>query len=319
MTESTPENLAKTVNSVSAYLEFIQEVARADLEADAIGTRPVLPAPALKALSDVLKTSMLVEAKTVHDEAPTQPLDSCMIASSSSRKQVEWAPVKSNEALPPGALPWRVLQKSPNSKCAEPSEQDLEASRRSVVHAAEGSFDSFTKPQQDSARSKESCSEPASAEESMDDLEKRSIQASLQQTPRSKADSARSKDDVVLPSVLDVSISEDECVESDCNIRFAWLRQLVTDSLSLCEWFPESEDMKLAKGNVLGQQLPLLFDALEATVLDAIVGDTLIALTQIDLARQLAKEGIGTHSAPATAYVGECARYEAELRKKYHM
>jgi len=146
----------------------------------------------------------------------------------------------------------------------------------------------------------------------------------LQQgSPRPLINSGRSTDKVGIEiskiCARHNDIEEPCTTPNECSIRFSWLRQLIADSLKLCDWFPESEDMKVAKGDVLGEQLPQLFDALEAAVLDAVLGDTVIALTQMDLTQHLAKEGIRSQAGPAIEYVEDCAWFEEELQNKYHM
>mmetsp|Transcript_37947 Transcript_37947/g.109490 ORF Transcript_37947/g.109490 Transcript_37947/m.109490 type:complete len:426 (+) Transcript_37947:180-1457(+) len=110
------------------------------------------------------------------------------------------------------------------------------------------------------------------------------------------------------------------------------LRELMADAAELIDWYPASEEERLAKAALLADQLPVLLGALEDGVVDAVLEDTVAELTRIGIARELlistpatgaAVDGStqapvnASAGADITSFVEQCTRFEDELWERY--
>jgi len=125
--------------------------------------------------------------------------------------------------------------------------------------------------------------------------------------------------------------------------KFTLLRSLLADAVEIVDWYPASEDEKLAKAELLSSTLPRLLETLENGVLNVVLEDTVAELTRIGITKEL--DGVplalpaasragnitdepllhqlanGPHQqAPnrdVERYIEMCALQEAELLRKY--
>jgi len=78
------------------------------------------------------------------------------------------------------------------------------------------------------------------------------------------------------------------------------LRTWLLNAVELVDWYPVTEEDKLAKAALLADDVSAVLSQLEAAVLDVILADTAVSLTHIEIAREL-RGATGAHACGAAA------------------